>query len=234
MDNREWRMKTISIVIPALNERDGIAKTIEAVPRSQLEKMGYEVQILVVDNGSADGTGELAREAGAEVVFEPRRGYGRAFKAGVAHARGDIIATADAGATYPIEDIVRLVGILEQEELDFLTTNRFGFMEKNAMSFRNRMGNAILSFTTRLLFSINLKDSQSGMWVFKRNILGRLALKSNTPLSQELKIEACHFAKCRWKEVPIRYTPRLGEAKLGGWKTGFGNFLHLLKKRVLR
>ncbi len=141
---------------------------------------------------------------------------------------------ADADATYPIEDIVRLVGILEQEELDFLTTNRFGFMEKNAMSFRNRMGNAILSFTTRLLFSINLKDSQSGMWVFKRNILGRLALKSNTPLSQELKIEACHFAKCRWKEVPIRYTPRLGEAKLGGWKTGFGNFLHLLKKRVLR
>ncbi len=95
-------MKTISIVIPALNERDGIAKTIEAVPRSQLEKMGYEVQILVVDNGSADGTGELAREAGAEVVFEPRRGYGRAFKAGVAHARAPPV---EGEGVVPLEDV---------------------------------------------------------------------------------------------------------------------------------
>ena len=74
MDNRAYEVrKTISIVIPALNERDGTAKTIEAVPERQLESMGYEVQILVVDNGSNDGTGELARRAEAEVVFEPRR-----------------------------------------------------------------------------------------------------------------------------------------------------------------
>lgn len=78
-----------------------------------------------MDNGLSDGTGELAKEAGAEVIFAPKRGYGRAFKAGFAHARGNIIAMVDADATYPAEDIPRLVGILEQEKLDCLTSNRF-------------------------------------------------------------------------------------------------------------
>lgn len=227
-------MPTVSIVIPALNERDGIEKTIEAVPKKELEERGYEPRILVVDNDSNDGTGELAQKAGAEVVFEPKRGYGSAFKTGFAHAEGDIIVTIDADATYPAEDIPRLVGILEEEKLDFLTTNRFALMDEDAMSFRNRLGNAILTLTTRLLFGLNIKDSQSGMWVFRRGILDNLVLKSNTPFSQELKIEACHFARCRWREVPIQYMPRCGKAKLGGWKVGFKNLLHLIKKRVVR
>lgn len=227
-------MKTISIVIPAQNERDGIEQTIRAIPKNELERMDYEVQILVVDNDSNDGTGELAKKAGAEVIFEPRHGYGSAYKAGFAHARGDVIATADADATYPVEDIPRLVEILEKENLDFLTTDRFALMDKNAMSFRNKVGNTILSSTMRLFFGIDIKDSQSGMWVFRRSILSKLRLTSNTPLSQELKIEACHFAKCRWREILIRYQPRAGKAKLGGWKVGTTNLLHLFKKRLVR
>ena len=228
------RSKKISIIIPALNEEDGIERTISAIPSRKLEEMGYEVQILVVDGDSNDSTRELAREAGAEVVVEPRRGYGRAFKTGFAHAKGDIIATADADATYPVEDIPKLVHTLEQENLDFLTTDRFALIEKGAMSFRNKVGNAILTLTTRILFRLNIKDCQSGMWIFRKNILERLVLSSNTPLSQELKIEACHFAECRWREVPIHYMPRCGKAKLGSWKVGFGNLLHLIKKRIIR
>lgn len=227
-------MKTLSIVIPALNESEAIQRTIEAIPKGELEGMGYEVQILVVDNNSEDGTGELARRAGAEVIFEPKRGYGSAFRAGFTHARGDIIATADADATYPLEDIPKLVGILEQDTLDFLTTNRFPAMDRNAMPLRNKVGNVILTLTARILFGLDIKDSQSGMWVFRRGILDNLVLKSNTPLSQELKIEAIHFAKCSWKEVPIKYRPRLGKAKLGHWKIGFELLLHLIKKRIAR
>ncbi len=234
MDNKEFTMKEISIVIPALNERDGIDKTIQAIPKAKLRDMGYTVQVIVVDNGSSDGTGELARKAGAEVVSETRRGYGSAFKTGFAHATGDVIATADADATYPLEDIPRLVAILEKENLDFLTTNRFALMAKDIMPFRKKLGNAILNVTTRILFRLNIKDSQSGMWVFRRNILDRLVLKSNTPLSQELKIEACYFARCRWKEVPIEYRVRIGKVKLGGWRVGFGNLFHLIKKRIVR
>jgi glycosyltransferase involved in cell wall biosynthesis len=227
-------MKSVSIVIPALNEKEGIQKTIRAIPKAELQAIGYEVQILVVDNGSTDGTGELARQAGADVVVELRRGYGNAFKAGFAHATGDIIATADADVTYPVEDIPRLVKILEDERLEFITTDRFTLLKKGVMSFRNKSGNAILSFITRVLFDLNIKDSQSGMWVFQRPILHDLILNSNTPLSQELKIEACHFARCRWKEVPIEYRPRAGKVKLGGWRVGMGNFMNLLKKRIVR
>lgn len=226
---------TISIVIPALNEEEGIGKTIKSIPKEKLEEMGYDVQILVVDNGSDDRTGELAKKAGAEVVFEPRRGYGRAYKTGFAHASGEIIATADADLTYPVEDIPRFLKILEEDNLDFLTTNRFAFMEKGAMSFRNRIGNGVLNLTTRLLFWLNLKDCQSGMWLFKRDILDGLVLKSDAmAFSEELKIEVCHFAKCRWQEIPIRYGTRIGQIKLRGWKDGFQNLLYLLKKRVIR
>lgn len=237
MDNKGYEMKRkISIVIPALNERDGIKKTIEGVPKEELERIGYEIQILVVDNGSDDGTRELARQAGAEVIFEPKRGYGRVFKAGFAHAKGDIIATVDADATYPVEDIPRLVGILEQEKLDFLTTNRFALMEKDAMSFRNRAGNTILSLTVRLLFRLNMRDPESGMWVFRKDILDKLRLGSNIwPFSHELKLEACYFNRCRWREVPIQYRTRIGTTKLlSGWKVGFTDLFHIIKKRVVR
>ena len=229
-------MKTISIVIPARNERDGIEQTIRAIPKDELERMDYEVQILVVDNDSNDGTGELAKKAGAEVIFEPKHGYGSAYKAGFAHARGDIIATADADVTYPAEDIPRLVGILEKENLGFLTTNRFALMEKEAMSFQNKVGNTILSLAVRILFGLKMRDVESGMWIFRRSILDKLKLGSDTwPFSHELKIEACYFNTCRWKEVPIQYRGRSGETKLqSGWRVGSTDLLHIIKKRIIR
>lgn len=227
-------MEKISIVIPALNEEDGIEKTIRAIPKDRLESMGYDVQILVVDNGSSDNTAALARAAGADVVYESRRGYGNAFKAGFRHADGDIIATTDADLTYPVEDYPELIQILTDEHLDFITTDRFAHMKNGVMSFRNRMGNTILSMTMRFLFNINIKDSQSGMWIFRSSILDDLQLKSNTPLSQEIKIEACHFGKFKWKEVPIEYRPRIGDAKLGNWKVGFTNLCNLVSKRIIR
>lgn len=236
MNPHQTQRTTISIVIPARNEEDGIEKTIQAIPKDELERMGYEVQILVVDNDSSDGTAELARKAGADVVFEPRHGYGSAYKAGFAHARGDVIATTDADGTYPVEDIPRLVKIFEQEKLDFLTTNRFASMEKGAMSFRNKVGNTILSLATRILFRLNLRDPESGLWVFKKEILDNSKLGSDTwPFSHELKIEACYYNRCCWKEVPIQYRGRTGETKLqSGWRVGFTDLLHIMKKRIIR
>jgi Glycosyltransferases involved in cell wall biogenesis len=227
--------RTLTVVIPARNEKDGIEGTVRAIPKDKLEKMGYEVQILVVDNGSNDGTGDLAKKAGAEVIFEPKPGYGRAYKTGFANATGGIIATADADLTYPVEEIPGFVKLLEDEKLDFITTNRFAKMDKSAMSRRNKLGNGVLNLTTRLLFRIDLTDSQSGMWVFRRSILDNLVLKSDgMPLSEELKIEACHFARCRWGELPIEYRARVGEIKLRGWRDGLQNLFYLVRKRVIR
>jgi len=228
-------LKEVSIVVPALNEEEGIGKTIQAIPRHELKKMGYEVQVLVVDNRSEDKTGELARQAGAEVVFEPRRGYGRAYKTGFANARGHIVATADADLSYPVEEIPRFIKLLEDEKLDFITTNRFAKMDKRAMSWRNKLGNNALNSATRLLFQIDLADSQSGMWIFRRSILDNLVLRSNgMPFSEELKLEACHFAKCRWREQPIEYRTRVGKIKLHVWRDGLQNLFYLMRKRIMR
>lgn len=196
-------MSKISIIIPALNEEEAIEGVIRAIPKDELRGMGFDVQILVVDGNSWDKTKELASKAGAEVIIEPRRGYGRAYKTGFAKASGDIIATADADLTCPGEGVPKFVKLLRDENLEFITTNRFASMEKDAMSFRNRVGNGVLNLATRLLFHLNLKDSQSGMWVFRKDILDRVSF------SEELKLEACHFTKCCWREMPINIKPVL-------------------------
>lgn len=225
----------VSIVIPALNEENGIAGTIKAVPVKELKDMGYEVQVLVVDNGSTDRTTDLAKQAGADVVFEARRGYGRAYKTGFAYAKGDIVATADADMTYPVEDIPKMVQQLEEENLDFITTNRYAYMRDGAMSMLHKIGNGVLNTTTRLLFQADLRDSQSGMWVFRKAILDRIVLQADSmAFSQELKIEACYYAGCRWKEIPIEYRARVGEVKLRSWQDGFGNLFQLINKRISR
>jgi glycosyltransferase involved in cell wall biosynthesis len=229
-------MQAISIVIPALNEKDAIFETIQGIPRKALEEMDYEVQVLVVDNGSNDGTGELARQAGAEVIFEPRTGYGRAFRTGFSQASGQIIVTLDADLTYPVEDVPRLVKILEEENVDFISTNRFALMQKGVMPLRNRVGNTILSLAVWILFNINIRDPESGMWIFRKSILDKLKLKSDFwPFSHELKLEACYYAKYRWKEVPIQYKARQGNSKLvKAWEVGLIDLLHILGKRIRR
>jgi len=225
--------KTISVVIPALNEAEAIQGVIKAIPCARLANEGYKTQILVVDNGSTDGTGNLAKQAGADVVREERRGYGRAYKTGFKKAKGQIIVTADADLTYPVEIIPDLVKMLEERDLDFITTNRFANMEDKAMSTRNKIGNGILNLTTRVLFFADIKDSQSGMWCFKKEVLQHIELVSDhMPFSQELKIKTVKNGKFKWTEVPIEYRSRVGEVKLNGWKDGFLNLLHLFKLRI--
>ena len=236
IERKKNMKKTISIVIPAFNEKDGIEKTVKAAPTAELAAMGYRTQIVVVDNDSLDDTGVRAQKAGAEVIREPRRGYGRAYKTGFANAEGDIIATCDADATYPLESIPELVKILEMESLDFITTNRFPLMENGAMSFRNKLGNTILSIAVRLIFGLKMRDPESGMWVFRKNILDNMRLDSNIwPFSHELKLEACYYNKYRWKEVPIRYKARAGNSKLlRGWLVGVLDLYHIIKMRITR
>lgn len=234
-DMKSVTKTVLSVVMPALNEEEGIGGTIRAIPVKELSKIGYEVEILVVDNGSTDKTAEVAKNHGAKVVHEDRRGYGRAYKTGFEKARGSIIVTVDADMTYPVEDIPTLVGIIERENLDFITTNRFAYIRDDAMSLQHRIGNNILTLTTRILFQINLKDSQSGMWVLRKSLLPKMTLKSDSmAFSQELKVEACHFAKCHWREVPIEYRARAGKVKLRSWRDGFGNLRGLLTMRITR
>ncbi len=219
----------VSVIIPTLNEEESIGHVLDKIPKDPK----YEWEIIVVDGDSQDRTREIATEKGAKVIVEKRRGYGRAYKTGFAAATGDIIVTLDGDDTYPAEKIAELVDYLLSNNLDFISCERFSKMKKGAMSLTHKIGNKVLTITTCLLFGVKIKDSQSGMWVFRREILKDLNVTSDgMPFSEEIKIEA--WKKFRCNEVPIEYRERKGEVKLNTWKDGFRNLLFLFKKRFKR
>jgi glycosyltransferase involved in cell wall biosynthesis len=221
----------ISFVIPALNEEQGIGKVIEQIPVSDLKNIGYEVEIIVSDNGSTDKTADIARQHGAVVVPQPIRGYGNAYKAGFAKATGEIIITGDADMTYPFNESLDLLKIFKSKDLEFMTTDRLTSLNSKAMTYSHIFGNWLLSLTMRILFNWPYKDSQSGMWIFKKEILKNLDVRSGgMPFSQELKLEA-YFKGYKYDEVPISYHTRIGQVKLNTIKDGVRNTLQLLKKR---
>jgi hypothetical protein len=220
----------ITILMPSLNEEESIGKTIAMIPEKKLRELGYDPEILIVDGGSTDNTVEAARAMGAEVI-SCMKGYGRQYLRGFINSKGEIIVTADSDCSYPMEEIPNLLNILENERLDFISTNRFAFMENDSMMAVNKFGNRVLTVIMNILFNFSLKDSQSGMWVFRRALLDRFKLTSKgMSLSQEIKIEA--FRKCKAREVDSSYRKRVGKVKLRLFLDGMDNLFHLIKMKL--
>jgi glycosyltransferase involved in cell wall biosynthesis len=221
-----YRGKTVSVVIPCHNEEDGIRVVLGQMP-------SVVDEVVVVDNASTDATAETARSLGARVVHEPRKGYGRAYKTGFAAARGDIIVTMDGDGTYPPDSIPLLLYVLVEERVDFMSARRWRSRSGESKSPIRLLGNAILSGTMMCLFFRFIIDSQSGMWVFRRDVLRRIEPRSDgMALSEELKILAFTHPELRCLEMPIYYGDRIGESKLNLWRDGFGNLLFLARMRL--
>lgn len=224
--------KKITVVIPALNEEKGIGPVIREIPIERLKQIGYETEVLVIDNDSTDNTGKIAKDHGATVIVVPIRGYGNVYKAGFANASGDVIATGDADLTYPFAILPEILLRMEREDLDFINTDRLTSLNKEAMTASHQLGNLALSFLTKVLFGWPYKDSQSGMWIFKKSIWKQLNVTSSgMPFSQELKIEA-YIRGFKCAEIPIEYRARAGKEKLNTLKDGWGNITHLFKKKL--
>lgn len=218
----------ITVVIPCLNEEQGIEKVLTRMPE-------FVDEVIVVDNGSTDRTADVARGFGAQVIREDVRGYGRSYKKGFSMATGDVIVTLDGDHSYPPDAISYLLEAYLHLEADFLNASRFPVRDRQAMSFKHKFGNLVLSLTMSALFFRWIHDSQSGMWVFKRQILKDMLLESDgMAFSEEIKIEALLHPTARFEEISILYTSRLGEIKLNPWRDGFQNLFFLLKKRFAR
>lgn len=215
---------SISVVIPCYNEEDGVREVIGRMPRAVDE-------IVVVDNNCTDATAAVAVSLGARVVPERTRGYGAAYKAGMKAATSDLIVTLDGDGTYPPEEIPRLVDTLVDRDWEFLSASRFPLIDSTAMHLSNRFGNWVLTVAAAVLFLKPIRDSQSGMWVFRRSLLGRLRLTSDgMAFSEEIKLEALARG-CRFGEAHIRYGARIGEVKLEKWRDGWDNLSFLVRKR---
>ena len=223
-----YKGQSITVIIPCLNEEQGIEKVLHAMP-------DFVDEVIVVDNNSTDRTPEVAASMGAKVIREEVRGYGRAYKRGFAAATGDLIVTLDGDHSYPVDALSYLLEAFRHLEVDFLNASRFPVRDARAMSFKNKLGNLILSLALSVLFFRWVRDSQSGMWVFRRSILKEMKLESDgMAFSEEIKIEALRNSTIRFGEISIQYSSRTGETKLNPWRDGFHNLAFLLKKRFLR
>jgi glycosyltransferase involved in cell wall biosynthesis len=223
-----YKGQSITVIIPCLNEEQGIGKVLHAMPP-------FVDEIIVVDNGSTDRTAQVAASLGAKVITEELRGYGRAYRRGFAAATGDLIVTLDGDHSYPIDGVSYLLEAFLHLDVDFLNASRFPVRDSRAMSFKHKFGNLVLSLTTSILFFRWVRDSQSGMWVLRRSILEDMKLEADgMAFSEEIKIEAIRNRRIRFGEIAILYSTRLGEIKLSPWRDGIQNLAFLVRKRFFR
>lgn len=220
-----YKGQSITVIIPCLNEEQGIEQVLRSMPE-------FVDQVIVVDNGSTDRTSDVAKSLGAEVIREEVRGYGRAYKRGFSCARGDVIVTLDGDHSYPVDAISYLIEAFLHLDIDFLNASRFPVRDRQAMSLKHKFGNLILSLAMSMLYFRWVRDSQSGMWVFRRTVLQNMNLESDgMAFSEEIKIEALKSRTVRFSEISIQYSSRLGEIKLNPWRDGFYNLWFLVRKR---
>lgn len=221
-------MAEVSVIIPTMNEEGSIGAVIDEVREALV---GWDVEILTVDTNSRDRTNEIAAAKGARVVPEPRRGYGRAYKTGLAAAAGEYILTLDADLTYPANRFPDFLTALEEERADFVAADRISRLSEDAMTGMHRLGNLLLNVAFRFLYRYPIRDSQSGMWAFRRSLLPRLRVVHNgMGFSEELKVEVLRHG-FRYIEIPIDYRSRAGEKKIRSFRDATSNMVWLFRKR---
>jgi glycosyltransferase involved in cell wall biosynthesis len=204
----------ISVVIPCLNEEAAVGAVVDQAWKG-IEASGRSGEVIVVDNGSTDRSAAIAAEHGATVILEPIRGYGSAYLAGLASARGQYIVMGDADETYPLHDLARFVEALEAGD-DLVVGSRFdGQIHKDAMPWTNRwIGNPILTGMLNMLFGVHVSDAHCGMRAVKRNALPTLDLHSTgMEFASEMVFKA-YRRGLSVSDLPIDYFPRTGESKL--------------------
>ena len=217
----------VSVVIPCLNEEENIEQVVR-VAREVLQREGIPGEVVVADNASDDRSAELASAAGARVVHEPRRGYGSAYLAGFAAARGRYIVMADADLTYDFGDVPRFLTELEAGA-DLVMGDRMDGIQPGAMPWLHQyIGNPILSGTLNLFYKTGVRDAHCGMRAFRRDRLPELDLRTTgMEFASEMVIRAAK-ADLDIRQLPIDYHPRGGTSKLSSFRDGWRHLRFLL------
>jgi glycosyltransferase involved in cell wall biosynthesis len=220
----------VSIVMPCLNEAESLEHCLRRA-RAGLEKSGLRGEIVVADNGSDDGSLEIASRLGVRVVNVERKGYGAALAGGFASARGRFVVMGDADGSYDFEAIMPFIERLRAGD-DLVMGNRFaGGIGAGAMPPLNRyLGNPVLSFVGRLLFRSDVNDFHCGLRAFRRDAILKLELQSDgMEFASEMVVKAT-INELKISEVPATLSPDLRTRKphLRPWRDGWRHLRFLL------
>jgi glycosyltransferase involved in cell wall biosynthesis len=218
-------MKQVSIVIPCYNEEKGIGMVLQQIPFNRLERYGYSVEILVIDNNSSDDTAKIAQSMGAKVIFEQNKGKGNALVTGFRNIskNSDVVVMIDGDNTYSLTEIIRMIEPIDSEFCDVVIGSRLnGKISKKSMSFFNRVGNWIFTFLVRVACQSNVTDVCTGYIAWKRDVIDKiLPYLDSSGFSIEMEM-IIKMAKLNYEiyAVPISYDIREGKSSLHPIKDG--------------
>jgi len=236
----------LSVVIPVYNERGTVREILRRLLAVDWKALGLEREIVIVDDGSRDGTREVLREIEADpsavglqegelrVVLHPvNRGKGAALRTGFEAVTGDVAVVQDADLEYDPRDLPRLLEPILDGRADVVFGNRFyGGGPHRVLYFWHYVGNKVLTTLTNVLTNLNLADMEVGYKVFRTEVLRRIRIKSRRfGVEPELTVKVARLG-CRIYEVPISYHGRTyAEGKKITWRDGLVALWCLLRFR---
>ena len=221
----------LSIVIPVYNEKNTIEKIIGRVQNVNLE---LDKEILLVDDGSTDGTQEILRKLETDEVkifiHEINQGKGKALQTGFSKASGDFVIIQDADLEYDPKEYPQLLAPLLDGRADAVYGSRFLGGPHRVLFFWHYLGNKMLTTFSNMLSNLNLTDMETCYKVFRKEILDKITLKSKRfGIEPEITLKLAKL-KCRIYEVPISYSGRdYSEGKKIGWKDGVAAIFHIIR-----
>ncbi|OGP85410.1 MAG: glycosyl transferase [Deltaproteobacteria bacterium RBG_16_58_17] len=226
--------KVLSVVIPVYDEKETILRIIDKVLQLDFVK-----EIIVVDDGSKDGTTELLREAAFDgrvrIFFHDRnRGKGAALRTGFGHVTGEIVAVQDADLEYDPNEFAEMIKPILEGVADVVYGSRLsGGKPQRVHLFWHKLGNGFLTFLTDLLYNTTLSDMETCYKMFRKNIIETIRIRSDGfSVEPELTAKICKNKQWRVYELPISYYGRgYAEGKKISWKHGFSALWTLLKYR---
>jgi dolichol-phosphate hexosyltransferase len=218
-------VKKVTVLIPCYNEADSIQSVVTGFPRAQMALYGYEVEIVVIDNNSTDDTAEKAREVGAHVIHEPKKGKGNAIIAGfnaVSHDT-DYVVMLDGDDTYKPHEILRMLEPLNAGFCRVVIGSRLaGRITAGSMHNLNRLGNWMFSHMVRYIYRVNITDVLSGYYAWDRSVVEQLRphLRSNGfAIEMEMITKMARLGEEIYC-VPISYESRGGDSSLSPFIDG--------------